>query len=262
MTTVVGKLFWLVAAPGNFLLWLLILGTLLLLVTRRRRGLGLVAVGTVGFLFIALLPVGQWLLLPLESRFPVPANLPERPDGIIVLGGAIDGVVSTARDRVSFNGAGTRMTDAVPLLRRYPSVRVLLTGGSGYLIADSTPEAEIMKTYFVSEGIDPSRMILETRSRTTYENAVLSRAVVQPKPGETWLLITSAAHMPRAVGCFRAAGWHVVPYPVDYRTTGQVSLASELSLARELAVVNAAAQEWVGLLAYYVMGHTDALFPG
>src|SRR5690348_15145797 len=118
MAVLVSQLFWIVAAPGNFLLLLLILGMLRLALTRRRRGLALVAVATVGLLAVTLLPVGDWLLLPLENRFVVPADPIERVDGIVVLGGAVDGVVSTARKRVAFNAAGARMTDAVAVARR------------------------------------------------------------------------------------------------------------------------------------------------
>ena len=67
--------------------------------------------------------------------------------------------------------------------------------------------------------------------------------------------------MPRAVGCFRAAGWTVLPYPTDFRTAGHLSLVSELSLSGQLARANSAAKEWVGLLVYYMLGRTDALFP-
>jgi len=256
------KCFWIFAAPGNFLVLLLILGTLSLAATRRRRGFALVAAAGVGLFAIVVLPIGQWLLIPLESRFQLPAKLPERIDGIIVLGGAIDGVLSAARGDVVLNGAGTRMTDAVALVRRYPSARILLSGGDNHLVAKASAEADIMKAFFVTEGVDAARIMLESKSRTTFENAVLSRAEAQPKPGENWLLVTSAAHMPRALGCFRATGWPVLPYPVDYRTTGRVSLVSELSLSEQLALVNLAAKEWIGLLIYYVMGRTDAVFPG
>jgi uncharacterized SAM-binding protein YcdF (DUF218 family) len=258
---ILSQAFWALAAPGNFLVLLLTLGTVTFAATRRRRGLGLIAVATLGLVAIAVLPIGDWLLLPLENRFAVPAEMPGRVDGIVVLGGATDEVVSTARDRIAFNSAGARMTDAAALARRYPSARIVVAGGSNFLVADVVPEAEFMKRFFVSEGIDPARILLEPRSRTTFENAQFSHAVAQPKPGETWLLVTSAAHMPRAVGCFRAAGWSVQAYPVDFRTTGQVSFNSELSLSAGLTRVNAASKEWMGLLIYYILGRTDALFP-
>ena len=69
-------------------------------------------------------------------------------------------------------------------------------------------------------GLAAGRVIYEERSRNTSENAEFSLAIARPQPGETWLLITSAFHMSRAVGSFRRAGWNVVPYPVDFRPMG------------------------------------------
>ena len=61
-------------------------------------------------------------------------------------------------------------------------------------------------------GLEEGRVIYEDRSRNTTENAEFSRDIARPRPEETWLLITSAFHMPRAVGCFRRVGWNVVPF--------------------------------------------------
>ena len=256
------KAFWTIAAPGDFLALMLAAGTASLLLTRRRHGLGLVVAGTIGFLAIWILPIGDWLLLPLEDRFPPPAEMPAQADGIIVLGGAVDEEVSTARGQVKLTESGDRLTAGVLLARRYPAARVLLTGGSGRFIPVGMSEAEVMQKFFVAEGIDPGRITLETRSRTTYENAVFSAEVAQPRSGEAWILVTSAVHMPRAVGCFRHANWNVIPYPVDYRTTGRARVVSALLLADELVLVTGAAREWIGLVAYRILGRTSALFPG
>ena len=258
----IGKLAWVALAPGNFLALMLAAGVLWLLASRRRRGLSLVAASALGFLAILFLPVGDWLISPLESRFPVPAVMPERVDGIVVLGGAVDTMVSAARGRVQLGDAGTRLIDAVALARRYPTARVVLSGGDNDVVSSSPlPEAEVMKAYFVAEGIDPARNSTEARSRTTFENAAFSHRLVQPQVGETWVLVTSAEHMPRAVGCFRRQGWNVLPYPVDFQTAGNGSFHLELSLAIHLSLANMAMREWVGLVGYRLIGRTDALFP-
>ena len=70
------------------------------------------------------------------------------------------------------------------------------------------------------------RIELEGKSRNTAENATFSKALANPKPGERWLLVTSAHHMPRSVGCFRRAGFAVEAYPVDWRTRGAADLAT------------------------------------
>ena len=261
MTFVLGKIFWLLAAPGNFLVLLLVLGAVQLAFSRRRRGFGCVAAATLGMAAIAVLPIGEWLLLPLENRFPVPAPLPEKVDGIIVLGGPVEDIITEARGQVALNDAAARLTEAEVLARRFRSARVVVTGGDRYVLATGFPEAAIMRDFLTARGIEAGRITTENRSRTTWENAVYGREVAEPRPGETWLLVTSALHMPRAVGCFRKAGWTVLPYPVDYRTTGTFSAAPALSFAHELELVTAATKEWIGLAAYRVLGHTDALFP-
>ena len=261
MIFVVSKLFWLIAEPSNLLILLLTVGALRVILTRSRRGLGLVVATTVGFLAAAILPIGEWLMLPLENRFPTPAALPAHVDGIIVLGGAVNEIVSEARGRVSLSAAGQRLLEAAELARRYPDARVAVVGGTGRLFGAELPEAAVMTQFLIDRGVDPSRITSESRSRSTYENAVFARDLVKPQPGESWILVTSAFHMPRAVGCFRGVRWTITPDPVDYRTTGRLSGFSNWSTADQLLLLNAAAKEWVGLAAYHLMGRTDAWFP-
>jgi uncharacterized SAM-binding protein YcdF (DUF218 family) len=105
--------------------------------------------------------------------------------------------------------------------------------------------------------------MLENRSRNTAENAAFSKALVAPKPGERWLLVTSAMHMPRAIGAFREAGFPVEAYPVDYQTNGWQDLRNVFgSLSGGLGQLDGALHEWIGLIAYRLTGKSSALFPG
>ncbi len=116
-----------------------------------------------------------------------------------------------------------------------------------------------------SFGIARDRVTLESRSRNTAENAAFTRVLVEPKPGERWLLVTSALHMPRAIGCFRRAGFPVEAYPVDWTTPRRLSLAPLLPSfepGRGLRELDSAAHEWLGLLAYWLTGRTSAFLPG
>ena len=110
-------------------------------------------------------------------------------------------------------------------------------------------------------NIDRSRIILENKSRNTAENAAFSKAIANPKPGERWVVITSAAHMPRAMGVFRAAGFDVEAYPVDWRTQRTGGPAIKW-FVRGLADIDDAAHEYVGLLVYWLTGRSSELFPG
>ena len=106
------------------------------------------------------------------------------------------------------------------------------------------------------------RLVFEEQSRNTHQNAVLTRALVQPKPGETWLLVTSASHMPRAMGVFRRAGWgDIIPWPVNYRTGRSAAAMYDAPFPDRLGQVEWAVREYIGLTAYWLMGRTDALLP-
>jgi uncharacterized SAM-binding protein YcdF (DUF218 family) len=260
MVFILSKLFGMVAQPGTLLWLILVAGVIRLRANRRRRGFALLMIATLGFGLIIILPIGDWVIAPLENRFPQPMPLPTRVDGILLLGGAVDVDVTTAHGQVALNEAAERITATLALARRYPAARIVVSGGNGGLASNSPGEAAPTGRLLTEDGLDPARLTLEDRSRTTFENAVLSHDLVQPQAGEVWLLVTSAAHMPRAVGCFRHVGWAVVAYPVDYRA-GAPWWATP-GLARHLATLDFALHEWVGLVAYRLLGRIDAAFPG
>jgi uncharacterized SAM-binding protein YcdF (DUF218 family) len=262
VTFIASKLLWIVIAPGNLLAILLLAATVRLRRSDGRRGYGLLA-GTVGaFLLCAVLPVGAWIAAPLENRFPAPTALPERIDGIILLGGAVDEALSTERGQVILGGSGGRVTAAVELAHRFPEARLLISGGDGNVIPVGLAEAVATRELITGLGVAPDRILLESASRNTWENAVLSHEAAKPREGEVWLLVTSALHMPRAVGCFRKAGWSIVPYPSDYRTGPAPSFAPTLSFPGGIDLLNATVKEWVGLLSYWLLGRTSELLPG
>jgi uncharacterized SAM-binding protein YcdF (DUF218 family) len=224
----------------------------------RRRALLLLGAGLLAACLV--LPVGSWAIRPLEDRFPAVINPPERVDGIVVLGGAIDDLTSQDRQTPILNAAANRLTSFVILANRYPAARLVFTGGSGDIDQGITSEAPFARTLLESLGLPPGRVLFEGASRTTWENAVEVGRLVQPKPGEVWVLLTSAAHMPRAVGVFRQAGWQVLAWPVGYRSRDTMSGWAP-SLGENFAVLDNAGHEWLGLLAYWLEGHTSALFP-
>lgn len=259
------KIVWWFAAPSNVLIGLVALGGLLLFTRWSRGGRRLVVLGAFGLAVCAFSPLGVWLARPLEDRFPVQSHEMTPPTGIVVLGGSIDQLTTAARGgQVTLTAAPGRLTEAVALARRYPEARLVFTGGSAALLrANAIDEARSAAKLFTELGIPAERITLERESRNTYENAVLTRAVVQPKPGERWLLLTSAWHMPRSVGIFRRAGWEVTAYPTDFETRGteRELWRPILPGSRGLDLVDRMSREWLGLLAYRVGGRTYALFP-
>ena len=249
--------------PSTFLAGWCLLGAVLVLASRHTRYFGavLLGAGVAGLAAVLLLPVDLWLLRPLENRFPAP-SAPGHVDGIVVLGGAVSAAISADRGSPTLNRDADRLVVFAALARRYPDARLVFAGGPPARTADRPSEAEASRELLQRVGVTPGRMLVEDQSRTTWENAVDALAVGRPVPGETWLLITSASHMPRAVGAFRSAGWPpVVPWPVAYRTTRRGWPAPFQPVGTRLNGVDLAAHEWSGLIVYWLEGHTDAVLP-
>jgi uncharacterized SAM-binding protein YcdF (DUF218 family) len=256
------KILWMLLQPSALIAEALLAGLILTWTPWARLGRRLLAGGVIAFIAIALLPLGEWLVIPLENRFPradLAAGAP--PTGIIILGGAEDARADPARELAGLNESAERYTEAVALSRRFPQARIAFTGGTNLLVLSAAGESVTAGRLLQALGVDKARITLEGRSRDTYENAVFTRDLVKPAPGERWLLVTSAWHMPRAMGCFRRAGFAVEPWPVDYRTHGRYGLWPNDRPSDGLHQFDAAAREYAGLLMYYLRGRTDALFP-
>jgi uncharacterized SAM-binding protein YcdF (DUF218 family) len=234
----------------------LLLSGLLCMPGRRPWGMRLSWMALVLLLVQGWEPLPEALLRQLEAQHagPVPAASLGRYAGVVVLGGALEpAYVWQGHGQAALNDAAERMTVPVTLLKQYPQLRLLFTGGEGELFADGLTEADRAKIFFDSMGVAPQQVTYEAASHTTYENAVFSAKVPGVNPAQPWLLLTSASHMPRALATFQKAGWNVTPYPVDYRT-GSHTPWTQYSLADGAKKWHMALHEWVGLLAYRLAG--------
>jgi uncharacterized SAM-binding protein YcdF (DUF218 family) len=240
----------------------MIAGAILLWTRWQRLGRRLLIGGLIVLVVIGLSPISDALIAPLENRFPR-ADLQQGGPvtGIIVLGGAEDGRADPPRELAGLNEAAERLTEAVALARRFPQARVVFSGGSASLAPREAPVSVVMGGLLEALGVSKERITLEGKSRDTYENAVFTKRLVNPAPGERWLLITSGWHMPRAMGCFRKAGFPVEAWTVDYRTSGRIDLWPNSSLTVGLRQIDFTMREYVGLVMYYLSGRTSALFP-
>ena len=224
----------------------------LLLVKRWQRAAlmmlwgGVAALGLLGF---QAMPDG--LLRPLENRYAVPAvDIVERHIGIIVLGGALQHPGSfVAHGQVPLGEAAERMTVPVGLLRKYPNLELVFSGGEGRLLATGVTESELARAFYQQQGLDMAKVRLEDGSRNTRENAQQVAKLLADRCTQPWLLVTSAWHMPRAMAEFEAVGCKVTPYPVDFRT-GAATSWTEYALAQSLLRWQTALHEWLGLLVY------------
>ncbi len=259
------KFVWFLLQPSGSLTLILMCGTALLWSRWHRLARRLVTFAAIGFVVAGVSPVGNALLLPLEERFSRSQEDGEKDtiDGIVVLGGAVDPFVTQERGVVALHNSAERMTASVALAKHYKNARVVFAGGNASILRSGMTKAAAAEVFFTQQGVALERLAFEDRSRNTFENATNVKKLLNPKPGERWLLVTSASHMPRAMGSFRRAGFSVEAWPVDYRTAGYRSILQVFSKPSEgLYRVDVAFKEWVGLLAYRLLGRTDAVFPG
>jgi uncharacterized SAM-binding protein YcdF (DUF218 family) len=262
MSFPLAKLIGFLADPATLILLAFAAAALLWFTPWRRWARRLAVCGIAAYLVAAIVPLGDLLLLPLEERFPRNPVPDRRIDGVVVLGGMIDPLVSSARGQVQLNESADRLVALVELARRFPDARLVFTGGSGLLFEPQHREADHARDILPRLGVPAERVTFERNSRDTYENAVLTAEIVRPQKDAPWLLVTSARHMPRAVGAFRAAGWRVVAWPVDYATDGRVRLRPGFNALGNLQRLAWALHEWLGLAAYRATGRSDSLFPG
>jgi len=254
-------IFWTLLSPDSLLLVLIVLAWLALLLGRHRIASRLLTVVTLPLLVLAFLPGGEWLLLPLETRFESQPTLPEAVDGIIVLGGATNPLRSAIWQQPQLNESADRVTAMLALSQRFPEARAIFSGGTGSRIYPDLREAYLLPVLISDLGFAPDRFLFEADSRNTEENVRFSMELASPQAAETWILVTSAFHMPRAVGSFCARDLPVVPWPVDHRTHPGYLLTPQLQLSNNLAGLRLAIREWTGIVVYRLTGRSARLLP-
>lgn len=260
-----GKLLALLALPSSLIalsllagLWMIRRGSTRRIAPAMAWG-GLLALVVGGFT-----PLGYMLIVPLEERFAaVPRPGPaDRVDGIILLGGFEEGWITHGRGGLALNSAAERVTEGLRLALRHPDAKVVFAGGAAGFLSREEAAAGPVAEFLADAGVARDRIVIEDKSRTTYENALFTRDLVEPQAGQRWYLVTSAFHMPRAIGLFRKAGFDVVAYPVDFRTRGAGDATRFFErIPLGLFLVDLAVKEWQGLVAYRALGRIDEVFP-
>jgi len=243
------KFFGVIIAPGNLIILTLLIG-FALSATRYRRIGRWITVVTATMLFVLLvLPVGGWAMAPLENRFPRP-QLPDHVDGILVLSGGESPDLFALRGTAATISSEGRLVETLDLARRFPQARIVFSG----------VEADVARAAFAQMGAPMDRFTFENRARNTFENLLFSKNLIGPKSGETWLLVTHAVSIPRAMGIAQQVGWNMIPWPVDYQT-GPQDFHVSLAFADNVGSLEIAAHEWIGLVVYRLTGRSAAFFP-
>lgn len=257
------KIIWTIIQPGNALIIVGFIGLILVLLRDigflRRMGEFYIVFALVGMFAVASLPIDNLFMRTLELRHPIISKdkLPDKVDGIIILGGAVSPRLSLALNQTQITAYGERITAMLELMKKYPRAKVVYTGGSGSLLYQEKKEADIVKEWLKESGFNNGRVVFENKSRNTFENAAYSKILVKPKKNETWLLVTSAFHMPRSKAVFDTAEWDTIPYPVDFQTTPSLWDGHQFDLSGNLSLWEVALHEYMGFVAYKLSGKIE-----
>lgn len=247
------KLTWYVMAPSHLMAVLFLAAALCLALRWKRAGAVLGGLAITVLLLAGVAPLSIYAMRALENQYPRPPLLPAHVDGVLILGSGFDSGLLKVRHVPQSNSGAYRLVEGYAAARRFPDAKVVFSGGSGALESKPYSEAETARFVLLELGLDPGRLVLEHRSRNTYENIVFSKEIVKPQFGQTWLLATSAAHMPRAMAIAQKQDWPMLPWPTDYITIPS-SRGGWLNVAENLSLSDYAAHEWVGMIAYRLTG--------
>jgi uncharacterized SAM-binding protein YcdF (DUF218 family) len=247
------KIFWTLVQPLNALCLLAIFGALLGL-RWKKLGQRICYTALCLIVILGLVPIGPVLVGWLERQYPAPQTLPAKIDGVIVLGGAFESALTASTGQIQVNDQMERMLCFLELSQKYPQAKHVYSGGSGDLLNPNAREGDDARAFFTLVG-QKTPVIYEEKSRNTYENVLYSKEIVTPHGNETWIVVTSAYHMPRAMGIFAKQNWPVIPYPCDYKTDGTYDFFHRLpNAAGNFYMLNIAIKEILGGIVYRLSG--------
>ena len=255
------KFIWLFLSPLNLIILLFLLYFFLKLINFKNTSKFVLVLIFSFFIIVAILPTGIYLLVKLETKYSNLKKLPEIVDGILILGGPSNPSLTEKYDQVSFNSHGERLTESIKIINKYKSAKVIFSGGSE-LSGFNNTHSYVAKKFFEEMGIKKNRVIYESKSRNTYENIIFSKKIAKPKSDETWILITSAFHMPRSLNIAKKQKWNFIPYSVDYQTSGDQT-NFKITIFKILENINffdLASHEWVGLISYYILKRSNSIY--
>lgn len=258
---IISKIAWAFLSPSNLIIFFFALGSFLLLFNAISWAKIILIPSSILALLLTVYPFGDLLIEPLEKRFSQPTELPKNIDGIIILGGGEHLNISINWNRPELGNGGDRYIGAKELSNYYPDAPIIFTGGSGSVRLQNTKgEGYLAKQLLTTLGIAEDRLIIESKSRNTYENFKLVKPFLPVENGH-YLLVTSAFHMPRAMGIARKQGVNVSPYPVDFRSISRELRKINFNFHKNLKSLEPAWKEWIGLTIYYWTGKTSNWLP-
>ena len=255
MTFYLSKLLWFIINPFNVLIIIIIIGYLSNIFNLKCLSKSFYIFALFIFCISAVVPTGSYLYYLLEKNYYSQNYLPETIDGILILSGASNPYLTKEHNQINLNGSVERLTESVSLIKKYPTAKIIFSGGTGSLKYIDLDHASVAKNFFSNMGIDSNKIYYERKSRNTYENILFSKKIANPKKNEKWLLVTSAYHLNRSLGVSEKLEWIFIPYAVDFEKSKKFSWDFPYNFLRNISEFNQATHEWIGLFAYYLLGY-------
>ena len=203
------------------------------------------------------MPLPNALLSQFENLHHAPTDSMDGYVGVVVLGGGMHSkYVGFSGQQVQLSEISERMVQAVALLRQHPQLLLVYTSQESTSKTNAVPSKSAPSQaarFFFDMRVQPDRLNMETAATTTHENAVFTSALPGMDIKRPWLLLTSGAHMPRALATFRKVGWNVTAYPLDFRKKTRVAW-SDFSLSDGTALWQNFGYEVLGWVEYRLKG--------
>ena len=260
MTFYLSKILWLIINPFNIILFLILFGFVTHIFLKGFYYKLAYCLAFLLFIFSAVFPTGQFLIYQLEKKFHTQTILPSQIDGILILSGATDPVLTKEYNQIQLTGSVERLTESIQLMQRYPKAKVIFSGGSGSINNQELTHTYVARKFFEQQQVNTDKIIFESKSRNTYENILYSKKIAKPTSEENWLVVTSAFHMTRALNIGEKLNWIFIPYTVDYYLPKVFSWRLSINFLSNIGTLQAASHEWIGLIAYYLMERTSKIY--
>ncbi len=208
------------------------------------------------FLLCGYTQIADLALSVLERQTDLPATnqFNEKPLGIIVLGGTATSDKQVRTGWYHLNSSAERITEAIILAKKYPSALLVFTGGSGHIVGRKNDEALAFRILFEQMDAVQNEVLLEAQAKNTWQNAVNTIAITNGREIANWLLVTSAFHMPRAIGSFNKAGLDVIAWPTDYRAEVLKFPWLTANSTEQFSKLNILFHELAGIIVYKLSG--------
>ncbi|MFC4873342.1 YdcF family protein [Negadavirga shengliensis] len=225
---------------------------------KKKTGRRLLIAGLILLFFFTNSFLANFVMNAWEPPFQEMSTLPEYEIGIVLTG--VTNLNKTSVDRTFFNKGADRATHAMQLYKMGKISKILITGGQGFSPVNDNTEAELLADFLVWAGVKPEDIIIENQAQNTRENAAFTKIKLAEEgyaPEETCLLITSAFHIKRAMGCFEKAGINVEAFPVDYYGSDSRLTFKSLFQPDPGALLNwhKLVKEWTGIAVYRTVGY-------